>query len=117
MTRSAWHPARVSARMRARGGRAALTVNSTLAVRVAPYCRFWQGSRPTAWRRLVAMSTKKDQEISAKQLKKLGALLADVSRATELRPHAEQGTYKEAQRSVLVAKRKAELRAQQPRIA
>jgi hypothetical protein len=63
------------------------------------------------------MAAKKDQEISATQLKKLGALLADVSRATELRPQAEQNTYKDAQRSVLVAKRKAELRAQQLRIA
>jgi predicted RNase H-like nuclease len=79
------------------------------------YCRFLRLSAMIS-RRLM-MAAKKNQEISGKQLQKLGALLADVSRATELRPQAEQHNYKEAQRSVLVAKRKAELRAQQPRIA
>ena len=63
------------------------------------------------------MAKTKDAQFSGKDMKRLSGLLADVSRATELRPKDQRGKYREAQNSVVTAKRKAEARAGQLRIA
>lgn len=62
------------------------------------------------------MAKAKSAQFSGKDMKRLSGLLADVSCATELRPKEQQGKYREAQSSVVSAKRKAEARAGQLRI-
>jgi hypothetical protein len=63
------------------------------------------------------MAKAKSSQFSGENLKQLTGLLADVSRATELRPSDQQSTYREAQNSVVAAKRTAEARAGHLRIA
>jgi hypothetical protein len=63
------------------------------------------------------MAKTKDAHFSGREMKRLSGLLVDVSRATELRPKDQRAKYREAQNSVVTAKRKAEARAGQMRIA
>jgi hypothetical protein len=66
---------------------------------------------------IMAKARVKTANFSNKEIKRLTGLLADVSRATELRPENQRSRYREAQNSVVTAKRKAEARAGQLRIA
>jgi len=50
------------------------------------------------------------------KLKKVGDLIAEVDRATAMRPKSERGTYRKAQESVVRARRAAESRAAARRI-
>lgn len=63
------------------------------------------------------MASTTSGRLSRDEMKRLSGLLADVSRATELRPKEQRTKYREAQNSVVTAKRKAEARAGQLRIA
>jgi len=63
------------------------------------------------------MAKAKSAQFSGENLKRLSGLLADVSRATALRPREQRNAYREAQNSVVAAKRKAEARAGQLRIS
>ena len=66
---------------------------------------------------MMAKAKVKNANLSEKELKRLTGLLADVSAATELRPESQRSRYRDAQNSVVTAKRKAEARAGQLRIA